>query len=312
MREYAARDCLLALLFGACLAASAAHPLQAPGRYLASPSARYLYSAPSGPHRDISAVSGIATLQPTVNIHPGGYDYPIQFTRGRHGWTTFDDVHWYHYRDRMRVPNISPSGGFAPSTGTDGHLVVIDTATGTGYDFWRLCVGAGGVPVTCRGNASPTSVGRILAFSLDSSNGAPGGCTASGLTGLAGDILPGELATGAAVPHALSVIVPGAMNRPGACPETPATHSDGTVSGAVFCEGAKLRMDPAVGVDALTASPAAKAIMKALQRYGGIITDQSDCARCLGFYSDLRGPAPDLTGLAPNLLAHLWIYYGRR
>lgn len=99
------------------------------------------------------------------------------------------------------------------------------------------------------------------------------------------------------------------MMSPNVCTAAPASHTDGSVSGAVFCEGAKIRMDPSIDIDSLTASPAAKAIMKALQLYGGIITDQSSCSSCMTFYSDLSTSEPDLTGLGSNFLAHIWIYY---
>ncbi len=97
--------------------------------------------------------------------------------------------------------------------------------------------------------------------------------------------------------------------NPNVCTEAPADHSDGSVSGAIFCEGAKIRMDPSVDVDSLTASAAAKSVMKALQAFGGIIVDQGGCSGCMGIYTNLPS-RPDLTGLTTNLLAHLWIYYG--
>lgn len=303
------RACLGLLVAGFVLGSQAQVPKRAARAAFPPRRASYLYTPPAGAHADIGAWPGVAALRPALNVHGNGYDYPVQFSDGTHGATTFDDFGWWHRRDRIAVPNVGPGGGFHPSTGTDGHLVVINTVTRRAYEFWRLCANAAGAPVTCPGNRSPTSVGWIGTFSLDTSNGVPGGGTASGLSGLAGLILPGEIEHG--IDHALSVIVPGAMNSPRLCSAAPASHTDGTAPGGVFCEGAKLRLDPSVQVDALPATPAAKAILLALQRFGGVITDQSDCAHCLNFYTALDGPAPDLTGLAPALLPHLWIYDGR-
>lgn len=269
-------------------------------------SASWLYSAPTGPYTDISSQTQNLTF--VVDSHAGSWDYPVQFTDGTHGTTTFDDFHWYNRTDQIAVPNVQDGGGgFAPSTGSDGHLVVVDTSTRMFYDFWKLCVNSSGVPITCSGNYSPTSIGQILSGSLNMSNGAPGGDTSSGISGLAGVILPNELNTGEAVPHALSVVVPASMANGNICTAAPATHTDGSVSGAVFCQGAKIRMDPSINVDSLSASPAAKAIMKALQIYGGVIVDQSGGSG-VAFYSSLQTD-PDLTGLAQNLGPHVWIYY---
>lgn len=99
------------------------------------------------------------------------------------------------------------------------------------------------------------------------------------------------------------------MMNANVCTAAPADHTDGSVAGAVFCEGAKVAMDPSVDVDSLSASAAAKAIMKALQLYGGVITDQTSCSNCFSFYSSVAGNQPDLSGLGTNLLPHLWIYY---
>lgn len=273
---------------------------------LTSSSAAYAYSAPTGAYTDISSHSGLSYV--TLQTHDYGYDFPIQYTDGTHGTTPFDDSHWYGRTDNIAVPNITTTGGFYPSTGSDGHLVVVDTSTRTAYPFWRLCTDTNGTPITCSGNYSPTSIGNIKSFSLNTSNGAVDGATASGIAAVAGDILPGEL-NGAPVPHALLVVIDGALMSPNVCTEAPADNSDGSVSGAVFCEGAKIRMDPSVDVDSLSASAAAKSVMKALQAFGGIIVDQGGCSGCMAFYTNVAS-RPDLTGLTTNLLAHLWIYYG--
>ncbi|MGH9488775.1 MAG: hypothetical protein ACRD04_14465 [Terriglobales bacterium] len=266
-------------------------------RLFPSPSADWLYTAPSGDGLNISTVT--SRLPIMLNTHTGGYDYPVQYTDGSHGCTIFTDTLKYNLQDRFCVPN--PADGYHPSTGgwgfDDGHLVIVDTSTGNYYDFWQLYVNAGGQP-------AGTNIGHIVEGSLDG-NGTPG-TTAADITGLAGDILPGELDCATCLNHALSVVVPGDMDDTQIGHQSPADKHDGSVPGAVFREGAKIRFDPSVDISSLDASTAVKAIMRALQLYGGVITDQTG-GNQIAFYSALSS-SPDLTGI--NLIArYLFIYY---
>ncbi|MGH9476922.1 MAG: hypothetical protein ACRD1C_11410 [Terriglobales bacterium] len=260
------------------------------------PNAAWLYAAPSGTGLDISSMTAAMGL--ALNTHDGGFDYPVTYTDGTHGCTTFNDsAHGFH--DQYCVPN--PADGYWPAVGgwgaNDGHLVVVDMATGTYYDFWKLTV-------TSTGQPTSTSVGRIASGSL-SGNGTPG-TTASLITGLAGDILPGELDCDNCLNHALNMVVPGGMNSTQVGHQGPALQTDGTVPGAIFREGAKLRMDPSMAISTLPVSTAVRAIMRALQLYGGVITDQTGSTHLL-IYTALA-TAPDLTGLS-LIGQHLLIYY---
>jgi len=186
-------------------------------------------------------------------------------------------------------------GGYGAN---DGHLIVVDTATGDYFDFWKLYVNSSFQPTS-------TNVGGLASGHLATSNGTPGH-TASEITGLAGDIMPGELDCATCLNHALSVIVPGSMNSNQVGHQAPAVKTDGTVGGAIFREGAKIRFDPSINVAPLNASTATQAILRALQLYGGVVTDQTGGSQ-IAFYSDLAA-APSLTGL--NLIGqHLFIYY---
>ncbi len=261
------------------------------------PSAAWLYHPPAGPALNISGMASGLTFH--LNTRDGGFDYPVAYADGSHGCTTFTDTRVLNYHDHICVPN--PAGGFHPATGAwgadDGHLIVVAASTGTYYDFWKLSADANGQPLS-------TNVGQIVSGSLGG-NGTPG-TTAAGITGLAGDILPGELDCATCLRHALSVVVPGTLNSPQVGHQAPAEKTDGTVPGAIFREGAKIRFDPSVNVDALSASTAVKAILHALQNYGGVIVDQTG-GTGVTFYTALP-VAPDLTGI--NLIGHhLWIYY---
>ncbi|MGH9476923.1 MAG: hypothetical protein ACRD1C_11415 [Terriglobales bacterium] len=261
------------------------------------PNAAWLYSAPSGAGLNISSIT--AGMRFVLNTHDGGYDYPVQYTDGTHGCTTFSDTLQHHFHDSICVPN--PANGYHPSLGgwgfDDGHVVVVETSTGTYYDFWKLSVDGNGQPTS-------TNVGRIVEGSL-AGNGTPG-TTAAAITGLAGDIMPGELACDTCLSHALNVVVPGAMNDTQQGHQGPASGTDGETPGGIFREGAKIRFDPTVDVSRLQASTAVKAILRALQLYGGVITDQTGGGQ-IAFYTDLA-EAPDLTGIS-LIGQHLWIYY---
>ncbi len=271
---------------------------QPPPRLFPAPGAAWLYTAPSGPALNISGITG--SLPFTINVHATGFDYPVEYTDGSHGCTTFTDTLIYPYHDRFCVPN--PPAGYHPATGAwgadDGHLVVVDTSTGDYYDFWKLSANPAGQP-------AGTNVGQIVRGNLATGNGTPG-TTAAGITGLAGDILPGELDCATCLNHALNVVVPGSLNSPQVGTQAPAVKTDGTALGAIFREGAKIRFDPSVDVNSLPVSVAVKALMRALQLYGGVITDQTG-GKGITVYSALPS-APDLTGI--NLIGrHLWLYY---
>lgn len=266
-------------------------------RLFTNSAADWLYSPPTGTGINISTTTSNITFH--VNTHDGGFDYPVQYTDGTHGCTNFNDTGHWNFNDHYCVPN--PANGFYPSVGgwgaNDGHLVVVDTKNNVYYDFWQLLANGKGTPTSA-------NVGQITEGSLNG-NGTPG-TTAAVITGLAGDILPGELNCSTCLQHALNVVVPGAMNSNLVGHQAPAQKTDGSHSGAIFREGAKIRFDPSINVDSLPVSTAVKAIMKALQNYGGVITDQTG-GTGISFYSSLPSQ-PDLTGI--NLIGqHLLIYY---
>jgi len=266
-------------------------------RLFSGSGAAWLYTAPTGSGLNISSIT--SGMHFKVNAHDGGFDYPIQYADGSLGCTTFTDTRIYGRNDKYCVPN--PPGGFKPSTGAwgadDGHVVVIDTAAGVYYDLWKLYLDGSGKPQS-------TNIGEIASGSMNG-NGAPG-TTAADLTGAAGDIMPGELDCADCLQHALSMIVPGNLNSPQVGTQAPVAKTDGSVGGAIFREGAKIRLDPNLNVDSLQASTAAKAVMKALQRYGGVITDQTGDSGIL-MYSDLA-TTPDTSGL-DQIGGHLYLYY---
>src|SRR6185312_10079417 len=59
--------------------------------------ANWLYSAPTGSGINIASITG--GMQFAINVHTGGFDYPVQYTDGSHGCTNFTDTLQYNYGD---------------------------------------------------------------------------------------------------------------------------------------------------------------------------------------------------------------------
>ncbi|MGH9505467.1 MAG: hypothetical protein ACRD13_00955 [Terriglobales bacterium] len=266
-------------------------------------------------------------------------DYALELTDEANGTTTFT-------APGMSATAYNPAadqGGWWASQGSDEHLIIADTVHRYYYDFYHL--------QATDGAAAPasTSVGQIVAKDLAGTgnyggnpipgsgypatiNGqaAPGGTTASKITGYAGTILPHELDCATCINHALAVIVPsnmngcnGSENGSGAglcngyvqfanpfngqiesCNEGPQTGGDaqnkgGEGSDIIFCEGAKIFLPSSFTLQPATPGAqipvAAQAIVYALQQYGGIIVDQGTSPTVLRFYTagyyDITDPA---------------------
>ncbi len=148
-----------------------------------------------------------------------------------------------------------------PDPEDDGHLVVIDTAAGCVYDFWRMRRSRTGWKAAW-GNALPLDSDGIFARGLSARG--------SGFELMQGLVWPCELESGR-IEHAL--IFSYDFTRAGG-PVPPATESDGTTPGeGAIPEGALLQLDPALDLDALGLTPAQRIIARALQRYGMYCAD---------------------------------------
>lgn len=148
--------------------------------------------------------------------------------------------------------------------GADGHLAVWQPSTDTLWEFWQAKKRSDGEWQACWG-------GRIDGVSRSVGQFAvPYGVAASGLPHT-GYMLTFDDARTGRIDHALGLVLP----DPGRGFSYPATRSDGSSSEpAAIREGTRLRLDPSVDVDALRLTPLAKAIAKAAQTYGFIVTDR--------------------------------------
>jgi len=158
----------------------------------------------------------------------------------------------------------------AASTGSDHHLVVIDSATGEELDMWL----ASHNPAThdwwagARYVTDPAGWGATCAEKQHC-----GGAVAAGFAALGGIVRPEEIAQGH-IDHALFFTTPYTRRDYIACP---ATHTDGTADdAAAIPEGARIQLDPAFPVEAQPWPRWEKILARALQKYGAYLGDTGD------------------------------------
>ena len=165
--------------------------------------------------------------------------------------------------------------GAEPNTGSDAAMVVVDRDTGRSIEFWQATPGA---------TSWSTSWGEIV--SVDSKGGY--GSTGSGISRLAGVIRTAEIEAGS-IEHALVF----ATDNSCGTFRAPATKSDGA-SDRTDCipEGARVQLDPAVDLSALSMSKAERAVAVALQRYGAYNIDNAGARMAVMFERPTTGTDP--------------------
>jgi hypothetical protein len=166
-----------------------------------------------------------------------------------------------------------PPGAIA-SHGNDGHMTIYQPATDSMWEFWQATRKADGWHAVWGGAMRGVSTNPGF-YSGDvwpgaSSEGWTWGASASGLPIAAGLVTAADLRAGS-IAHAVAAAIPNA------CASLfvwPAQRTDGTSTDAnCLPEGAHLRLDPTVNVDALSVSPVARMIARAAQQYGIIVRD---------------------------------------
>ncbi|WNG85909.1 hypothetical protein C6A87_018535 [Mycobacterium sp. ITM-2016-00317] len=164
--------------------------------------------------------------------------------------------------------------GARPSSGSDAAMVVVDASSGQIFELWRARQSGGGWTA---GWGSITNL---------NGSGWGGGATGSGASRLGGVIQVAEIQEGV-IPHALAV----ATNN--VCAGTfrpPATSTDGKSNRAnCIPEGARIRLDPGVDLDALDLPPGVRAVARAMQVYGAYVVDVSGAALNVAFEVDPSG-----------------------
>ncbi|HEX5147080.1 MAG TPA: hypothetical protein VFV85_08660, partial [Conexibacter sp.] len=207
-----------------------------------------------------------------------------------------------------RVP-LPPDARAA--AGTDGDVVVVQESSDTAWELWRMRRDAGGgVHARWAGVVHPLSQHPGAFRDVP----APGGgwrerwfwgITAAKLVKLGGLLTARELASGR-IDHALAIATPNPRARVFAAPAQ-GTDGDGPAADALP-EGARLRLDPALDLDALHLPPLTLALARAAQRYGLVVNNRTGST--VAFYAeDPKGlgfdPYPAIfRGTSPWQVAH--------
>jgi hypothetical protein len=168
------------------------------------------------------------------------------------------------YWCNVAVPPFPIPAAAQPSSGSDGHLVVLDGAGGE-LDAWTADHGSDGWSAGVRGVTSSQGSG------LECDRGQTcGRANAAGFALAAGIVRPEEIAQGH-IDHALVITTPYTRSGYVACP---ALGTDGSSDDpAALPEGARLQLDPSVDVDALPIPGWQKVLARALQTYGAYVVD---------------------------------------
>lgn len=174
------------------------------------------------------------------------------------------------YHDLVEGPKylkgIPIPSNAVPAKGTDGHLAVWSQSQDKLWELWKA--------TKKNGHWSACWAGRIDNVSRSVGQyPSPYGVSASGLS-VVGSMVSVEEAKKLQIDHAVGLNIPGAAVWPSF--SYPANRTDGgSKETGAPPEGTRLRLDPSVDVDSLNIQPLAKAIAKAAQKYGLVISDKS-------------------------------------
>lgn len=197
--------------------------------------------------------------------------------------------------------------GARPAVGGDGNMVVWQPSTDTLWEFWHLTRQIDGWHAATGGrmlgaSSSPGYYSDRVNPNRTYSERWFWGAPATSLSLAGGVIRIAELQRGR-IDHALYLSIP--QPRKGVL-AVPAERTDGNLdSPDAIPEGAHLRLDPAVDLNALNLPPATRTIAEAAQRYGIVVNNVSGSIsfRAEDPIATGTNPYPALFGgLSPNQL----------
>lgn len=240
-----------------------------------SPGSPFRTPIPGGAAIDPNSDAMVAHLSSDGAMYANlvAYGVPIyQADAGTPGRTVSCTEDWGRCPfDGVRVP--IPAGAQS-SSGSDAAMVVVDASSGQIFELWRAHPAGG------EWTAGWGSITNL------NGSGWGGGATGSGASRLGGVIQVAEIQEGV-IPHALAV----ATNN--VCARTfraPATSTDGTSARAnCIPEGARIRLDPGLDIDALGLPSGVRAVARAMQVYGAYVVDVSGAPLNVAFEVDPSG-----------------------
>ena len=206
------------------------------------------------------------------------------------GFYNCQNKNWIDSGLLAQLMNVPMPANANPASGSDGEMAIYDVANKTQYEIWNA-KRVNNKWYGCWGGKMSDMNTNIGVHTR------PYGTTATGLPFLGSTITIDELTKGK-IPHALAYAL--VEMRPYG-QSWPANRNDGWSSGRtaevnIPWEGQRLRLDPAVNVDALPMNPIGKMIARAIQTYGMVGRDK---AGSVTFYAENAEPYISATGVNP-------------
>lgn len=241
----------------------------------------------------VSALGQTVASEGGAGINTTRYSVPVYTVRAHQRTVTIQLVH--HRRDAAlsRAWEAVPLPAHAmPSVGTDGELVVWQPSTDRLWEFWRLGHEgrAGGWSAWWGGAMRHVSSSTGVYGSRSWPGGQSSWGAAATSLSLVGGLISLEDLKHGVINHAVSMSVPNVRAGEYAAP---ARRTDG-ISAEPFAlpEGAHLRLDPTLNLQALHLPRVTLMIAEAAQRYGIIINNK---AKAVTF----QAQDPEPTGTEP-------------
>lgn len=209
----------------------------------------------------------------TVTIHMDSYSSPVYLADASAPTTkvSFWDCQNKGWVDQALEAQWTavPIPSYAqPADGTDNEMTVYQPSTGNLWEFWRARKVNGQWQGCWGGQMKNVSAGNgIWPY--------PYGAMSTGLPFIGGQIKAEELKSGE-IGHVIGIALADLEDR--SVYSWPANRSDGTNPNHApnrIPAGARMRLDPAVDVDALPIHPVAKVIARAAQKHGFVVWDRA-------------------------------------
>ncbi|MCH9734650.1 MAG: hypothetical protein K0U78_08875 [Actinomycetia bacterium] len=163
--------------------------------------------------------------------------------------------------------------------GSDGHLAILDSTTGTAFGIWQASYDA----ATDSWSGSWGGVTAIDGDGVDVS----GSATATNLARYAGVVTAEEFSAAVTANTGINHALTFSTDIAGPDFVSPATKSDGqNIAGvaAPIPEGYRIQLDPSIDIDAIPGITAGeKVIAKTLQTHGAYVVDQGGARMGFGF-----------------------------
>jgi hypothetical protein len=186
-----------------------------------------------------------------------------------------DNGSWADSLRRALARGVPIPDDAKPAWGSDAHMVIYQASTDTMWEFWRASKKADGWHAVWGGvmenvSDNPGYYDNTAIAGLAPDEGWGWGSTATSLPVAGGLITIDDLRSGS-IDHALALSVPDACSGSFAWP---AQRTDGKL-GTDTClqEGAHLRLDPTLNIDAMSLPTMTRMMAKAAQKYGMYVRD---------------------------------------